>query len=58
MKITMGTLNIQSIRNKYLMLEQLLHENQIDILCITETFKNTNCMSYNFLNHDFFDLPD
>jgi len=36
------------------MLEQLLHEKEIDILCITETFLNTNCMNYNFLNHDFF----
>ena len=49
--LKIATLNIQALKNKTILLEQIMHENNLDILCITETFLTPQILSYNFLNY-------
>jgi len=47
-------LNIRSLKNKTVEVEQLLHEHDIDILCLTETFLTNKLASHIFPNHHLF----
>jgi len=49
--LKIATLNIQALKNKTILLEQTMHENNLDILCITETFLTPQILSYNFFNY-------